>query len=85
VEAPGKPAEQGQRIDARRLYTIDRRGAEKKEKIADKSFYRIYAPNRGTKIWRNRESVEYNIYLGRSNTVSTNSNLRITRKTRIIY
>jgi hypothetical protein len=49
VGAPGKPAEQGQRRDARRSHAAGGRGAEKKEKVAGKSFYRIFAPSKGTK------------------------------------
>jgi hypothetical protein len=59
------------------------RETEKKGKKTNKSFYRICASSRGTKIWRNRESLKYNICLNRLGTVSTNSDLRIAYKTRI--
>jgi hypothetical protein len=37
VGAPGKPAEQGQRRDARRSHAASGRGAGKREKVAGKS------------------------------------------------
>jgi hypothetical protein len=49
VGAPGKPAEQGQRRDVKRSHAASGRGVEKKGKVADKSFYRIRAPNKDIK------------------------------------
>jgi hypothetical protein len=78
VGAPGKPAEQGQRRDVRRSYAASGRGVEKREKVADKSFYRMYDPGgRDIKARETEESLERSIYLGRLSTVSSNSNLRI--------
>jgi hypothetical protein len=41
VGAPGKPAEQGQRRDVRRSHAASGREVGKREKVADKSSYRI--------------------------------------------
>jgi hypothetical protein len=49
VGAPGKPAKQGQRRDARGSHAASEREVEKKGKIAGKSSYRICAPGEGIK------------------------------------
>jgi hypothetical protein len=49
VKAPGKPAEQGQRRDARRSHAVGGRETEKKGKTVNKSSHRIYAPDGGIK------------------------------------
>jgi hypothetical protein len=49
VGAPGKPAEQGQRRDARRSHAAGGRGAGKKGKVAGKSSHRICDPGGGIK------------------------------------
>jgi hypothetical protein len=50
VGAPGNPVKQGQRRDVRRSHAASERGIEKKRKIAGKSFYKIYDPDRGIKF-----------------------------------
>jgi hypothetical protein len=83
VEAPRKPAEQGQRRDARRSHAASGREAGKREKVAGKSSHRICDPGgRGTKAEETEESLGRSACLGRPDTVSSNSNLRIAYKPR---
>jgi hypothetical protein len=85
VKAFGKPAEQGQRRDVRRSHAASGRGVGKREKVADKSSYRIYDPGgRGIKAKETEESPERSIYLGRLGTVSSNFILRIAYEPRTI-
>jgi hypothetical protein len=85
VRAPGKPAEQGQRRDVRRSHAASGRGAGKREKVADKFFYRICDPGgRDIKARETEESLGRSIYLGRLGTVSSNSDLRIAYEPRTI-
>jgi hypothetical protein len=85
VGAPGKPVEQGQRRDVRRSHAASGRGAEKREKVAGKSSHRICDPGgRDTKAEEIEEILGRSAYLGRPDTVSSNSNLRIAYEPRTI-
>ena len=85
MEAPGKPAEQDQRRDARRSHAASGRGAGKREKVAGKSSHRICDPGgRGIKAGETEEILERSACLRQLDTVSSNSDLRIAYELRTI-